>query len=449
MKDRLSVIAQEERSSASTGGAAVVSPLKVFLLTMGCAKNEVDSNRMADSLLAAGARIIDDAAKADCIIVNTCSFIQSATEESIEAIFDLYGLPRVAAGNAKLVVAGCMPSRYGEDLADSLPEVQCFVPCAAEDDIVAIVDRLFPGRLGGAQLSIALCEPSVYVKISDGCDRFCSFCTIPFIRGRYHSYTYDEIYGDVETSIAAGAKEIVIIAQDTGRWGQDFKEPSSLAELLDGLASAFPSTWFRVMYIQPEGVTDELLDVIALHDNIASYLDIPLQHANSGIIASMNRNGSGESFLRLLEKIRTRIPDITLRTTMIAGFPGEGDEEFEELCQFLEDAEFDYVGVFAYSQEEGTRAAKLVNQVDEDEKASRAQTLRDIADALSAARIANRIGQELDVLVLGREEDGQLYGRAMCQAPDVDGVVFLNSGDIGSVVRVKIADTLLYDMEAE
>ena len=449
MQDRLSVIAQEERSSAGTGRAAVVSPLKVFMLTMGCAKNEVDSSHMADKLLAAGVSIIDDAALADCIIVNTCSFIQAATEESIEAIFDLYSLPRIAAGRAKLIVAGCMPSRYGDDLVDSLPEVQCFVPCSAEDDIVSVVGRLFPGRLGGAQLAIALSEPSVYVKISDGCDRFCSFCTIPFIRGRYHSYSYDDIYREVEANIAAGAKEIVLIAQDTGRWGQDFSEPSSLASLLRRLAAAFSEVWFRVMYIQPEGITDELLDVIASHDNIASYLDIPLQHANPGIIAAMNRNGSGAAFLALLNKIRQRIPGVVLRTTLIAGFPGEGDEEFEELCQFVEDAEFDYVGVFAYSQEEGTRAAKLIGQVDEDEKASRAQTLRDIADALSSARVAKRIGQEFDVLVLGREEDGQLYGRALCQAPDVDGVVFLTSGDIGSVVRVRIADTLLYDMEAE
>ncbi len=449
MEDKLSAIAQEERSSTGAGGAAVVSPLKVFVLTMGCAKNEVDSSRMVEKLLAAGASIIDDAAKADCIIVNTCSFIQAATEESIDAIFDLYGLPRVAAGKAKLIVAGCMPSRYGEELEESLPEVECFVPCSAEDDIVSVVGRLFPGRLGGAQLFIPMSEPSVYVKISDGCDRFCSFCTIPFIRGRYHSYSYEEIYQEVSAHVAAGAAEIVLIAQDTGRWGQDFSEPSSLAQLLKRLAESFSETWFRVMYIQPEGVSDELLDVIAEHDNIASYLDIPLQHANPRLIAAMNRVGSGEAFLNLVNKIRSRIPGVTLRTTLIAGFPGEEDEDFEELCQFVEDAEFDYVGVFAYSQEEGTRAAKLAEQVDEEVKAERAQTLRDIADSLSSARVAERIGQAIDVLVLGREEDGQLYGRAMCQAPDVDGVVFLSTGDIGGVVRVTIADTLLYDMEAE
>lgn len=448
MEDRLSAIAQLTRSSAS-GGAVGFSPLKVFMLTMGCAKNEVDSRSMADKLLAAGAQVIDDATQAECIIVNTCSFIQAATEESIAAIFEMCGLPRVEAGKCKLIVAGCMPSRYGDDLQDSLPEVQSFVPCAKEDDIVGIVSKLFPGRLGKGQLAIALGEVSVYIKISDGCDRFCSFCTIPFIRGRYHSYSLEKIRDDVSRAVAAGAKEIVLIAQDTGRWGQDFESPLTLAYLLEALAQEFSTIWFRVMYVQPEGVGDELLDVIARNANIAPYLDIPFQHANPRILNAMNRTGSGDAYLALIEKIRARIPGVSLRTTLIAGFPGESEEDFTQLCDFVEEADLDYVGVFAYSQEEGTRAAKLAGQLDEDEKEERAQQLRDIADALSAARVASRIGTQLDVLVLGREEDGQLYGRAMCQAPDVDGVVYVPSGDIGSVVRVSIVDSLLYDMEAE
>lgn len=449
MEDRLSTIAEEIRNSARGGGVVLGAPVQVHMVTMGCAKNEVDSANMAERLLEAGCILVDQPESADCIIVNTCSFIQAATEESLAAVFDFCGMPRVEAGKAKVIVAGCMPARYGEELSQSLTEVQSFVPCSSEDNIVAIVNSLFPGRLGSAQLSLPLGGPSAYIKISDGCDRFCSFCTIPFIRGRYHSFSYEQIDADVSKAVAAGAKEIVLIAQDTGRWGQDFRDKRSLAWLIESLATSYPTTWIRVMYIQPEGVTDELLDVIALHSNVASYLDIPLQHSNSRILSAMNRRGSAEDYTRLINHIRERVPGVTLRTTLIAGFPGETEEDFEELVSFVEDIELDYVGVFAYSQEEGTRAATFDDQVDEEDKESRANRLRDIADSLSHALVAQRVGQSVDVLVLGREEDGQLYGRAMCQAPDVDGVVYLPAGEIGSVVNVTITDTLMYDMEAE
>ncbi|MBQ9001781.1 MAG: MiaB/RimO family radical SAM methylthiotransferase, partial [Eggerthellaceae bacterium] len=290
---------------------------------------------------------------------------------------------------------------------------------------------------------------SAYVKISDGCDRFCAYCTIPFIRGRYHSFSEKDIIDEVDRLVSAGSREIVLIAQDTGRWGADLKEKSSLAQLMSHLAERHPDTWFRVMYIQPEGVTDELIEAVATHDNICSYFDIPFQHCNPEILSRMNRKGSGEEYLELLERIRMRIPDVTLRTTLIAGFPGETEEQFEELCDFVEDAELDYVGVFAYSREEGTRAYNLENQVDEDEKLARAQRIRDVADAVSTGIVSARIGQETDVLVLGEEEDGQMFGRAMCQAPDVDGVTYVPAGEVGQIVRVIISDTLVYEMEGE
>lgn len=437
------------QNAGQTGGAVCSVALKVFILTLGCAKNEVDSQKMAEALCQAGCVIADDAAHAECIIVNTCSFIQAATEESIDAIFEMCGLEAVERGEVKLVVAGCMPARYGDELAQSLPEVQSFVPCAKEDDIALVLSGLFPGRLGKGFADISLDEPSAYIKISDGCERFCSFCTIPFIRGRYHSYSQEDIFRDVKNAVARGAKEIVLIAQDTGRWGQDFSEPSSLPVLLRSLAEAFPEIWFRVMYIQPEGVIDDLLDAIAQYDNIASYLDIPFQHANAQILSAMNRSGSGKEYLKLIQHIRSRIPNVALRTTLIAGFPGETEEAFDELCDFVEAAEFDYVGVFAYSREDGTRAAKLSGQLDEDEKEVRARKIRDIADAISYTQVASRIGSTLDVLVLGREEDGQLYGRAQCQAPDIDGVVYLSSGEVGSIVQVIMSDSLMYDMEAK
>lgn len=432
---------------------------RVAFLTMGCAKNEVDTEKMKSRLSEAG-YVLDDAVDcADAIVVNTCSFIQDATEESLEVIFEMAGLDRVKAGEAKIVVAGCMPARYGTDLESELTEASKFVPCAQESDIVTVIDECLGvdredfGRFAVDVSSVSesrLIERAYsYVKISDGCDRWCSYCTIPLIRGRYHSFPYDDILADVASQVQHGAKEIDLIAQDTGRWGSDFDEPSSLATLMSDLADEFPDVWFRVMYLQPEGVTDDVLFAMRDHDNICSYLDIPLQHVDEGILKAMNRSGSREQFEKLVDHVRTVVPDVTLRTTLIAGFPGETEEMFEELLDFVSEGMFDYVGVFAYSREEGTRAFKLPDQVDDDVKLERAQAIRDAADAASAALISQRIGTQVDVLVEGVEEDGQVFGRARCQAPEVDGVTYLSSGEPGQIVRVEIVDTLMYEMEGE
>ncbi len=427
---------------------------RVCFVTLGCAKNEVDTAEMTKRLTAAGYEVCDDASTADVVVVNTCSFIQAATEESLEAIFEVCDLPNFIEGSAKLVVAGCMPARYGDDLASELGEAQAFVPCSKEDDIVEVL----AGVLGDAAPHASMtadaqspwaASPASYVKISDGCDRFCSFCAIPYIRGRYHSFPLETVRASVAERVEAGVREITLIAQDTGRWGEDFDEPSNTAALLATLADEFPQTWFRLMYIEPQGVSDELLDVIALKPNVCKYLDMPLQHASKPVLRAMNRRGDESSHRELVARIRERVPGITLRTTLIAGFPGETDVDFDVLQNFLEEVEFDYVGVFPYSQEEGTRAAEMDGQIDEAIKIERAQSLRDISDAIGEAHVSARIGQEMDVLVLGREEDGQLYGRAMCQAPEVDGVVYLEEGEVGDIVRVRITDTLVYEMEGD
>lgn len=439
-----------QKGACTDAGATARS---VAFVTLGCAKNEVDSAHMADRLRAAGFAVVEDAEAADAVVVNTCSFIQSATEESLEAVFDAAGLPNVSSGRAKLVVAGCMPARYGDDLANELTEAGAFVPCSREDDIVSVLAGLFDDGLPAAAADAAAeqdpppAAASAYVKISDGCDRFCSYCTIPFIRGRYRSFPYEDIRAEVAGLVGRGTREIVLIAQDTGRWGTDFDEPSTLAQLVSALAEEFPDTWLRTMYLQPEGVSDEYLAAVASHDNVCSYFDIPLQHVDEDILRAMNRTGSRADFDALVARIRASVPDATLRTTLIAGFPGETDEQFEELCSFVEDCEFDYIGVFAYSREEGTRAFSLDGQLDEDEKADRAQRLRDLADAVCVPRIAQRIGSVADVLVEGREEDGQLFGRTKSQAPEVDGVTYVESGETGQVKRVVIEDTLLYEME--
>ena len=427
---------------------------RVCFVTLGCAKNEVDTAEMTKRLTSAGYEVCDDASTADVVVVNTCSFIQAATEESLEAIFEVCDLPNFIEGSAKLVVAGCMPARYGDDLASELGEAQAFVPCSKEDDIVEVL----AGVLGDAAPHASMtadaqspwaASPASYVKISDGCDRFCSFCAIPYIRGRYHSFPLETVRASVAERVEAGVREITLIAQDTGRWGEDFDEPSNTAALLATLADEFPQTWFRLMYIEPQGVSDELLDVIASKPNVCKYLDMPLQHASKPVLRAMNRRGDENSHHELVARIRERVPGITLRTTLIAGFPGETDVDFDVLQNFLEEVEFDYVGVFPYSQEEGTRAAEMDGQIDEAIKIERAQSLRDISDAIGEAHVSARIGQEMDVLVLGCEEDGQLYGRAMCQAPEVDGVVYLEEGEVGDIVRVRITDTLVYEMEGD
>lgn len=421
----------------------------VSFLTLGCAKNESDSARMQEDLIQAGYSIVDIADSADVIVVNTCSFIQSAIEESLDAVFEIVGYDSVASGDTKLVVCGCMPSRFGDDLEEELTEADKFVTCREEDNIVEIIDDLL--GVSSVRNSVEVdfdYAPSEYVKISDGCNRFCSFCTIPFIRGRYHSFSYDEIASDVKAKVESGTKEIVLIAQDSGIWGLDLKPRENLASLLKRLSEAYPDTWFRVMYLQPAGMTDELLDVMATHDNICNYFDIPLQHCDSEILKSMNRSGSRAEYEQMVARIRRRIPGIALRTTLIVGYPGETEEQFDDLCDFVSETEFDYVGIFAYSPEDGTPAAELPNQVDEDTKQARLQELRDIADAVSSHVVSQRIGTSMDVLVLGCEEDGQLYGRAQCQAPDVDGVTYLENGAVGEVHTVSISDTLLYEMEA-
>lgn len=422
---------------------------RISFITLGCPKNEVDSLAMQKNCMAYGYTIVENDQPCDAVVINTCSFIQPAIEESLDVIFDIAQSEAVISNGTKLVVTGCLPSRFGDSLYTELTEPDRFVTCADEDNLPAVLDELFGCSSHKIEEDILIpVGPSAYVKISDGCSRSCSYCTIPLIRGPYRSFSLDEVLADVLHQVQAGAKEIVLIAQDSGLWGKDLKTKDSLAHLLDILAQRFDTTWFRVMYLQPEGITDELLQVVASHENICNYFDIPLQHCNETLLASMNRRGSAKDYLQMIETIRKALPDVALRTTLMVGYPGETEEQFEELCDFVEQAAFDYVGIFAFSPEEGTPAAHLAQQVDEDTKLLRLQTLRDLADDISANVIHNRIGTTQTVLVLGTEEDGQWYGRAACQAPEVDGVTYLETGSVGSFVTCTIQDTLLYEMEA-
>lgn len=420
----------------------------VYINTLGCAKNEVDSKNMARKLRNVGYDIVDDYRKADLFIINTCSFIEAATSESIDATLDFLDIKNER--DVAVVVSGCMPARYSENLKTQLPEVDAFLPCADEENVVEVVSKLIgmpdtPTSVPDVDKRTA----SAYVKISEGCDRACSFCTIPKIRGRYHSFTYDKIRTDVQNAINEGAVEINFIAQDTGHWGRDFENKRSLATLLSRIADEFKNTIFRVLYVQPDEVTNELLQTINNHDNIVNYLDIPLQHVSSSILLNMNRTGSATEFITRIKNIKSIIPDITLRTTFMVGFPGETDDDFQEILDFAALGLFDYAGVFAYSNEEEASSFSLNDQIDEEEKKYRLRELSDVVDAIGASKIREKIDTVQQVLIEGVEEDGQLFGRCFFQAPEVDGVTYVDRGNVGDIVNVKIVDTLMYDLEGE
>ncbi len=441
----------------------------VALVTLGCPKNEVDSDRMRARLESHGYEITDDLATARIAIVNTCGFIQDAVEESIAETLDLAEW-RDAQPGRLLVVAGCMVSRYGDGLSDSLDEADAFVPVCDEPRIAEIVDVLVQAsetNAGAASTPRPAASPanpaapegtarttthgsSAYLMISDGCSRACSFCTIPAIRGPYRSVPYETVLDEARMLIASGVRELVLIGQDTSSWGRDLTEGRALADLVAGLAVIDGLSWLRLLYVQPDSITDELLETMAAHPTVCRYLDIPLQHSSGSVLRAMNRTGSAEEFLPLLARIRGIMPDVTLRTSLITGFPGESRSDFEGLLEFVERAAFDYVGVFPYSPEPGTRAVDLERLPAKRTRLARAQRLRDVADAVSTSRVSELEGARIDVLVDGVDEEGVCVGRWRGQAPEIDGVVLLDRHvPAGDIVPVRVTGTLLYDLEGE
>lgn len=433
----------------------------LLFITLGCAKNEVDTDRMRALLLAAGYSEVDSAADADAVIINTCSFLASATSESIETTLALAEEVKEGVRAARIIMCGCVPSRYGDQLPQELPEVSAFVRADEEDGIVAVVDELLgverdmPSFIPNIKRTV---EGSVaYVKISDGCDRFCSFCAIPYIRGRYHSRPADRIIAEARELVAGGVKEIVLIGQDTGIWGKDFKDqvdgPANLAQLLVALAEELrpQHVWIRVLYLQPEGMSGELIAAIRDTPEVLPYIDIPVQHCNERVLKSMHRSGSEQQLDELFARLRSEIPGMVIRTTSLVGFPGETDEEAEQMLAFMDRNSFDYTSVFAYSREEGTRAAEMDDQVDEDVKLERAQKALDLAEALGFAATASHVGETAEVIIDGIEEnDGfsEFIGHAWFQAPDSDGAVHLDIEEacIGDIVTVEFTDSFCYEL---
>lgn len=433
----------------------------LLYITLGCAKNEVDTDRMRALLDAADYQEVDSAQDADAVVINTCSFLASATSESIETTLALAEEVKEGVRAARIIMCGCVPSRYGDQLPQELPEVSAFVRADEEDGIVAVVDEVLgverdmPSFIPNIKRTV---EGSVaYVKISDGCDRFCSFCAIPYIRGRYHSRPADRIIAEARELVAGGVKEIVLIGQDTGIWGKDFKDqvdgPANLAQLLVALAEELrpQHVWIRVLYLQPEGMTGELIAAIRDTPEVLPYIDIPVQHCNERVLKSMHRSGSEQQLDELFARLRSEIPGMVIRTTSLVGFPGETDEEAEQMLAFMDRNSFDYTSVFAYSREEGTRAAEMDDQVDEDVKLERAQKALDLAEALGFAATASHVGETAEVIIDGIEEDdgfSEFIGHAWFQAPDSDGAVHLDIEEacIGDIVTVEFTDSFCYEL---
>ncbi len=438
---------------------------KVSLVSLGCAKNLVDAEVMLGHLPLDRYEIVLDDSQADIIIVNTCSFINDAKEESIDTILEVADYKQ--RGSCKLlVVTGCLPQRYKEDLAAQLPEVDLFIGTAEVPRIVDLIERQLqldqpsvevglPDYLYDHQTPRVNSSPfySSYIKIADGCANYCSYCIIPQLRGTLRSRSVASVVEEARNLVAQGVKEINLIAQDITAYGMDRADGATIEELLRELVKVEEIVWIRLLYAYPDGISDELIELIANEEKICNYLDIPLQHIDDQILAAMNRRIGEEGIRTLLKKLREQIPDLTLRTSFIVGFPGETREQFDKLLDFVKEGHFERVGVFPYSREEGTTAASLPDQVPGQTKKGRRNRLMKAQARVSFNKNRALVGRTETVLVEGYsdETDLLLKGRSARQAPDVDGQFLITSGhaEVGELVQLKITDSSEYDLIGE
>ena len=434
---------------------------KVGMVSLGCAKNQVDGEVLMASLEKAGFQPVDDAAMADIAIVNTCGFIESAKKESIEEILELAQLKKEGKIK-KLVVTGCLGERYQAEMHKELPELDAVIGIGANGDIAQLLTQMmeedqyvesFPDKsnmpLCGERV---LTTPSyfAYVKIAEGCDNRCSYCAIPLIRGGYRSRTMESIEEECRALVADGAKELILIAQDTSRYGIDLYGEYSLAKLMRRLCKIDGLKWLRVLYCYPDALTDELLETMAEEEKIVKYIDLPLQHASARVLKRMNRTGDRESLTALMKKIREKIPGVTLRTTLITGFPGETEEEFTELAEFVKDIEFERLGCFAYSQEEGTPAALMPDQIDDEVKNHRAEIIMESQMNIMDRLGEKQVGGDITVLTEGFDRYAECwFGRSAMDAPDIDGKVFFSAETkpyYGEMVTVHVDEAIDGDL---
>ena len=438
--------------------------VKVGMVSLGCAKNQVDGEVLMASLKNAGYTLCDDTALADVAIVNTCGFIESAKAESIEEILELVTLKKEGRIK-KIVVTGCLSQRYQEQIRKEIPEVDAAVGIGANGEIAEIIGQVMAGETPEVfpdKEKMPLCgdrglsTPSYFacLKIAEGCDNRCTYCAIPLIRGGYRSRSMESIVEEAEKLAAGGAKELIVIAQDTSRYGLDLYGELKLPELLRRLCAVDGVRWIRLLYCYPDTITDELLDVMAREEKIVKYIDLPLQHASGRVLRAMNRRGDRESLTQLIAHMREKIPGLILRTTLITGFPGETEEDFAELSQFVQDVRFDRLGCFAYSQEEGTPAAELPDQVEEDVKNHRAEIIMEQQMEIMQQKGEAMIGKAVTVLTEGFDRYAECYfGRTVADSPDIDGKVFFtaagNKPYFGQFVKVRIDDCIDCDLTGQ
>lgn len=436
---------------------------KISMVSLGCPKNQVDAEQMLYSLKQAGYEIGVPEAEADAIIINTCGFIEDAKSEAIENIIE--AAQYKTDGNCKaVVVTGCLAERYRDDVTYEIPEADVCVGIGSNGNIAEIVKNAIEGNAKnsyGAKEDLNLNGKRIlggwpftaYLKIADGCDNCCTYCAIPKIRGRMRSRKIEDCVAEAKELALGGVRELIVVAQDTTAYGVDIYGESKLCELLGELCKIEGIEWIRTLYTYPERISDELLQLMASQPKLVKYLDIPIQHADGEILKRMNRRGDKESLLSLVKKIRATVPNITLRTTLITGFPGESEEQYEQLHNFVREAQFDRLGCFTYSAEEGTIAAEMPNQVDEQVKQDRAEHIMETQLDIASQKNEAKIGTVQRVLIEGWDDYIKCYyGRSEADAPEIDGKVFFMAKEqllIGDFVDVQINDVLEYDLLGE
>ncbi len=435
-----------------------MSGKRIGLVSLGCPKNLVDSEEMAARLQGAGYILTGNEGEADLVLINTCGFIEAAKEESIDTILD-YCRRKDGGELEGVIVTGCLAERYRAELAREIPEVDAFLTLADESRIVAEIDRILQkegndkrGAPDPSPLPRTLLTPfyTAYLKISEGCSHRCSYCTIPLIRGPHRSRAQSALIEEAGRLAGQGVRELIVIGQDITRYGSDRGEPDALPVLLQELAGIEGLRWIRLMYLHPDHLSDDLVGVVAAEEKILSYLDLPVQHISDPILKKMHRKAKGIDLRRRIGKVQELIPDLVLRTSLIVGFPGEREEDFRTLCDFVREVRFHHVGVFEYSREEGTPAASLPDPVPPELRRDRREILMEIQAGISQERNEERIGQTLEVLVEGHssETDLLLAGRCYGQAPEIDGQILINEGDaeVGRFYPVRITGAFEYDL---
>lgn len=436
---------------------------KISMVSLGCPKNQVDAEQMLAALKKGGFEIGVEEAQADAIIINTCGFIEDAKKEAIENILE--AAQYKTEGNCKaLIVTGCLAERYRDDVTEEIPEVDVCVGIGANSRICEIVKAAIEGKCENAygekhELDLNADRIlggypfSTYLKVADGCDNCCTYCAIPKIRGRLRSRKIEDCVAEARKLAERGVKELIVVAQDTTAYGTDIYGEPKLCELLKELCAIEGLHWIRTLYTYPEKITDELLELMASEEKLVKYLDIPIQHCNGDILKKMNRKGDKETLSQLIDRIREKVPDITIRTTLITGFPSETEEQFAELDEFILEKRFDRLGCFAYSPEEETVAASMHEQVDEQTRLDRAEHIMENQLNIAAEKNAEKIDTDTEVLIEGWDDYIKCYyGRSPADAPEVDGKVFFLSDRplcIGDFVKVHINDTLDYDLLGE